>query len=63
MHYRPLWAIVDQREGQLISFGMDWGGGIEASLGGPWTAKAEYLYYDLSDRTVSGLAGGACPPI
>jgi outer membrane immunogenic protein len=45
------------------SFRSGWtaGGGIEASLGGPWTAKAEYLYYDLSDRTVSGLAGGAGP--
>ena len=26
-------------------------------LSGPWTAKAEYLYYDLGSRTVSGQAG------
>jgi outer membrane immunogenic protein len=45
------------------SFRSGWtaGGGIEASLGGRWTGKAEYLYYDLGDRTVSGLAGRVGP--
>jgi outer membrane immunogenic protein len=27
------------------------GGGIEAALSGPWTAKLEYLYVDLGDAT------------
>ena len=31
------------------------------SSGAPWTAKAQYLYYDLGNRTLSGLAGGAGP--
>ena len=29
------------------------GGGIEAALGGNWSVKAEYLYVDLGNRTVS----------
>ncbi len=29
------------------------GGGIEAALTGPWTAKIEYLYVDLGDATCS----------
>ncbi len=45
------------------SFRSGWtaGGGLEAGLGGRWTGKVEYLYYDLGDRTVSGLAGGSGP--
>jgi outer membrane immunogenic protein len=32
------------------------GGGIEAALSGPWTAKVEYLYVDLGDGpTVAGV--------
>ena len=35
------------------------GGGVEAALGGPWTAKAEYLYVDLGkgscDVAVCGI--------
>ena len=32
------------------------GGGIEAALSGPWTAKVEYLYVDLgSGPTVGGV--------
>jgi outer membrane immunogenic protein len=27
------------------------GGGVEAALSGPWTAKLEYLYVDLGDAT------------
>jgi outer membrane immunogenic protein len=40
----------------------DWtgGGGLEAAVAGPWTAKVEYLYVDLStgscDGTPCGLA-------
>ena len=29
------------------------GGGIEASIAGPWTAKIEYLYVDLGDTNCS----------
>lgn len=30
--------------------GWTWGSGVEASLGGNWTGKIEYLYIDLGDR-------------
>jgi outer membrane immunogenic protein len=45
------------------SFRSGWtaGGGVEMILSGPWTAKAEYLYYDLGSTAVSGLAGGVGP--
>ena len=45
------------------SFRSGWtaGGGVEAALGGAWTAKAEYLYYDLGGESVSGLAAGTGP--
>ena len=45
------------------SFRSGWtaGGGIEWNFNGSWTAKAEYLYYDLGSTTVSGLAGGVGP--
>jgi outer membrane immunogenic protein len=32
------------------SFGYTWGSGVEASLGGNWTGKLEYLYVDLGHR-------------
>lgn len=32
------------------------GGGLEWGMGGGWTLKAEYLYYDLGDRNVRGRA-------
>lgn len=34
------------------------GGGVEARIAGPWTAKVEYLYVDLGD---GGSIGGARP--
>ena len=34
------------------------GGGIEAALTGPWTAKIEYLYVDLGDATCSAIDCG-----
>jgi outer membrane immunogenic protein len=38
--------------------GWTWGGGVEAALGGNWTAKAEYLYLDFgSSDTASATAG------
>jgi len=33
------------------------GGGIEAAIAGPWTAKIEYLYVDLGNNNCSG---GSC---
>ena len=40
------------------SFRTGWtaGGGIEFAVSGPWTIKAEYLYYDLGSKTVSAPA-------
>ena len=39
--------------------GWTWGGGIEAALGGNWTAKAEYLYVDLGSTSVASPLAGA----
>ncbi|HWK38044.1 MAG TPA: outer membrane beta-barrel protein, partial [Hyphomicrobium sp.] len=36
------------------------GGGVEASLWGPWSIKAEYLYVDLGKVSTSGVI---VPPI
>ncbi len=37
-------------------FGYALGGGVEAALTGPWTAKVEYMYVDLGDGpTVAGV--------
>jgi len=33
--------------------GWTWGTGVEAALGGNWTAKAEYLYMDLGSSSAS----------
>ena len=33
------------------------GGGVEAAIAGPWTAKVEYLYVDLGNNNCSG---GSC---
>jgi outer membrane immunogenic protein len=46
--------------GSNSSFRSGWtlGGGAEFVLGGPWTAKAEYLYYDLGSRTVTTTGTG-----
>jgi outer membrane immunogenic protein len=38
--------------------GWTWGAGIEAALGGNWTAKAEYLYLDLGSTGVTSAATG-----
>jgi outer membrane immunogenic protein len=46
--------------GSDSSFRSGWtlGGGIEGDLGGPWTAKVEYLYYDLGSISVTTNANG-----
>ena len=54
-------STMDARD-QSFRSGWRAGGGIEWVLSGPWTAKAEYLYYDLGSKTVSGLAGGVVGP-
>jgi outer membrane immunogenic protein len=39
------------------------GAGLEWTMGGAWTLKAEYLYYDLGDRRVEGThVNNAAPP-
>jgi outer membrane immunogenic protein len=39
--------------------GWAWGTGVEAALGGNWTAKAEYLYVNLGSSAVSNTVPGA----
>jgi outer membrane immunogenic protein len=41
--------------------GWTWGTGVEAALGGNWTAKAEYLYIDFGSSSAANslVAGGA----
>jgi outer membrane immunogenic protein len=39
--------------------GWTWGAGIEAALGGNWTAKAEYLYLNFGSTGVASAATGA----
>ncbi|MBI1648596.1 outer membrane protein [Hyphomicrobium sulfonivorans] len=43
-----------------IKAGYTLGGGVEASLGGPWSIKAEYLYVDLGEVSTSGVV---LPPL
>jgi outer membrane immunogenic protein len=38
--------------------GWVWGTGVEAALGGNWTAKAEYLYLNFGGSAVASLAAG-----
>jgi len=38
--------------------GWTWGTGVEAALGGNWTAKAEYLYLNLGSTGVASAATG-----
>jgi outer membrane immunogenic protein len=47
-------------QGSNSSFRNGWtiGGGLEAEMGGNWTAKLEYLYYDLGSTTVTTTVGG-----
>jgi outer membrane immunogenic protein len=35
------------------------GSGVEALLGGAWTAKIEYLYVDLGTQSANFTAGGS----
>jgi outer membrane immunogenic protein len=38
--------------------GWTWGGGVEAALGGNWTAKAEYLYIDFGGTSAASATAG-----
>jgi len=46
--------------GSNSSFRNGWtlGGGVEGELGARWTAKVEYLYYDLGSTTVTTSGAG-----
>src|SRR5262249_11316974 len=39
--------------------GLTWGTGVEAALGGNWSAKAEYLYLNFGSSGVASAATGA----
>jgi outer membrane immunogenic protein len=39
------------------------GAGVEASLGGNWTGKIEYLYMDFGKYTTAGVLLLNAPPI
>jgi outer membrane immunogenic protein len=39
--------------------GWTWGSGVEAALGGNWTAKAEYLYVDLGSTGAASSTAGS----
>jgi outer membrane immunogenic protein len=39
--------------------GWTWGTGVEAALGGNWTAKAEYLYIDFGSTSAASPATGS----
>ena len=41
-----------------VRTGWTWGTGVEAALGGNWTAKAEYLYIDFGTTTATAPAVG-----
>jgi outer membrane immunogenic protein len=41
--------------------GWTWGTGVEAALGGNWTAKAEYLYIDLGSASATNVFPAAAP--
>jgi outer membrane immunogenic protein len=47
-----LTGTTDTRTGWTV------GGGIEAAISGPWTAKLEYLYVDLGDASCSAANCG-----
>jgi outer membrane immunogenic protein len=53
-------STIDARDRSFRS-GWTAGGGIEWMFSQAWTAKAEYLYYDLGATTASGLAAGVGP--
>jgi outer membrane immunogenic protein len=48
-------AVVYAGSASDTKVGWTIGGGIEWALMGNWTAKAEYLYYDLGSQTVTAI--------
>jgi outer membrane immunogenic protein len=42
--------------------GWTWGAGVEAALGGNWTAKAEYLHVDLGGSSATNVFPTLAPP-
>jgi outer membrane immunogenic protein len=47
----------DWEVGGTVGAGLEWG------IGGAWTLKAEYLYYDLGDRRVEGANFNNASPL
>jgi outer membrane immunogenic protein len=43
----------------ITKTGWTWGTGVEAALGGNWTARAEYLYLDFGNTGVTSPATGS----
>lgn len=48
--------------GNEVRFGYTVGAGLEYAFSGNWSAKIEYLYYDLGDRTIVANPVAANPP-
>jgi outer membrane immunogenic protein len=48
-------AVINASEKKFRN-GWTVGGGAEVAISGPWTFKAEYLYYDLGNATIAAPA-------
>jgi outer membrane immunogenic protein len=46
-------AVASGVSESRLSYGWTAGAGVEGTITGPWSAKAEYLYVDLNDRAYS----------
>jgi len=53
-----LGGVTDMATTTATKTGWAWGTGVEAALGGNWTAKAEYLYVNLGSSAVASPATG-----
>ena len=66
LHSRSLRCLLHDADGERgnSSFRNGWtiGGGLEATIEGAWTAKVEYLYFDLGSVNVDDAADPAAAP-
>ncbi len=53
----PCGGGVLRVDGSETMFGWTVGGGAEVALGGGWTAKAEYMYFDFGSMDLDGVDG------